>query len=76
MVRFLQMGFVLMKARGRCDVMLLRVFGQVFAWVFWDFCCGWVFAGFVLLFLCLLYFCVILYTSCMLKALMFSIKFI
>jgi hypothetical protein len=36
------------KTRGLCcDVMLLRVFGLVFVGVFWDFCCGWVFAGFV-----------------------------
>jgi hypothetical protein len=41
------------KARGLCcDVMLLRVFGLVFAGVFWDFYCGWVFAGFLLFCFC------------------------
>jgi hypothetical protein len=55
------------KARGLCyDVMLLRVF----VGVFWNFCCGWVFTGFFFnffLFLYLLCFCVLLYTSCMLR---------
>jgi hypothetical protein len=63
------------KTRGLCcDVMLLRVFGLVFVGVFWDFCCGWVFAGFgfffflfLPLFLCPFCFYVILYTSCMLR---------
>jgi hypothetical protein len=55
------------KARGLCcDVILLRVFGLVFTGVFWEFCCGWVFAGFFL-FLCPFCFCVLLYTSFMLR---------
>jgi hypothetical protein len=55
------------KVRGLCcDIMLVRVFGLVLAGLFWDFCCGWVFAGFLLVSLPFLFLC-LLYTSCMLK---------
>jgi hypothetical protein len=50
------------KARGLCcDVILLRVFGLVFTGVFWEFCCGWVFAGFFLVFLPFLFLCPFVY---------------
>jgi hypothetical protein len=46
------------KARGLCcDVMLQRVF----AGVFWDFCCGWVYAGFLLVSLPFLFLCYFIY---------------
>jgi hypothetical protein len=43
----------------------LRVFGLVLAGVFWDFCCGWVFAGSFSCFSCLfcLSFCIL--TACL-----------
>jgi len=50
------------KARGLCcDVILSRVFGLVFAGVFWDFCCGWVFAGFFLVSMPFMFFCLFVY---------------